>query len=222
MTSALNTVWEADPKNIQTFDGGTKADLLGAITTAVNNLDASTQLSIYLDDHGDTHFDIIEYIEASLLADPTSGASVSFSLHSGWSEGLLGNVAQGNEVFPTLYLIPLAPFDPAEWTFTLNGIPLVMPSGTIIGLTALPVDPLSILSGSNLLEIQPVSPSAPSGIGFSFLDLSSGPINELEVPEPGVLLGLISGALLLSALSRGRRTGTGQADRGSSGAPTIV
>ncbi len=193
MTTALNNVWGTDPKNIQTLDGGTSAQLLGAITTAVNNLDLGTQLVIYIDDHGDTHFDVNEFLGSLFSADPISGGIASFNLHEGWFEGLAGNALQGELVFPTLDFEPQSPFNSGDWQFALNGTPLLLPPGPIAGPMQIPIDWELMPPGPNVLEILPVVPGSPPPLLFGHMELNSGPINELDLNDQGFPFGPAQG-----------------------------
>ncbi len=188
VTDALNDIWGADPLNdINTIDGGTTQDLLDAIDLAAQSLTESTQLILYLNDHGNTEFDLDEFLDLIMPWSIIEFFQVDFSLHEGWVEGLHAMFDQiGDIPLPTLNLSLNDLIFGDDWQITLNGTDIPLPSGTIpAGDIHLPVDWTSIQTGNNHLEIVAVSlPTNP--MQLLNLELSSGPINDSEFTTSAV------------------------------------
>jgi len=180
---ALEELWGDDLKYIGYGWGnkntGTREHLEGLIDDACANLDADTQLVLYFNDHGDTDFDIGEFA-GSLYRIIAEIISIAFPLHGGWVQGLEAMHEQPGDIpSPTLNISFIEPIIGAEWNIELNGVPIPLPAEQITGTLRLPVDWTSIQSGTNQLEISPVgTPGSP--IILESLELSSGPINEIE------------------------------------------
>jgi hypothetical protein len=197
VSGALESIWDDGTYHVYEGRGdaatGTKAHLETMIMSATQNLDADTQLVLYFDDHGDTDFDILEYLDwafprrrARVLAPLapaytiTDSLSVTFTLHGGWVEGLTAMEEQPGDVpAPALHMTLQGPIQGDEWQITLNTVPVTLPTGTLTGTHVLPVVWTSILSGTNHLEIAAVDTPG-SAMDLDDLELSSGPINQRE------------------------------------------
>jgi len=176
---ALEGVWPDGSYNIQKIDGGTTKDLKDAIDVACANLDNDTQLVLYFDDHGDTHFDWDEFLHWMLPYSIYDLISIEFDLHAGWEEGLAAMHEQGDGPWPFISLELVEPIYGEEWGMSLNNVTIPLPSGNLTGELQLPVSWTSIYTGTNYLEIFPLDePSGP--MVLNNLELSSGPINEIE------------------------------------------
>ncbi len=174
---ALKGVWtDENKRNITKIDGGNTSVLKNAINKTCEGLNSSTQLVLYFDDHGDTHFNISEFLEW-ITKTIYEWFDVDFTLHSGWVAGLTGNYMQGEDPAPYLELGLVEPIVGDDWDILLNDVSIPLPSGTLYGRLELPVDWTSIQTGDNTLEIIGYSgdPMVLNG-----LELSSGPINEVE------------------------------------------
>lgn len=190
VAGALEQAWAGQPHNIQKIDGGTEADLKNAIRDACQRLDKDTQLVIYLDDHGNTEFDFIEYLHATmglvppLMVEPGLPLMVHYDLHHGWIEGLAGMASQGEPVEPQLWISVIEPVPAEALAILMNGMILHLDPGLVLhGYTELPIAPWTMIQpGPNHLVIE-VMPGAPFMVLIDHLELSSGPINELEL-EP--------------------------------------
>ena len=174
---ALEGVWADGSYNIQKIDGGTTQDLKDAIDDACANLDSDTQLVLYFDDHGDTDFDLDEFLKWTLPY-PIELESIEFDLHAGWEEGLAGMHSQGDSPSPFITLELAEPIYGEEWSMLLNDVTIPLPAGNLTGTLELPVDWQSIHAGSNTLDIFPVNASGL--MVLNNLELCSGPINEIE------------------------------------------
>ena len=175
---ALEGVWADDSCNIQKIDGGTTQDLKDAIDDACANLDSDTQLVLYFDDHGDTEFDLDEFLKWMLPYTIFELESIEFDLHPGWEEGLTGMHNQGDNPSPFITLELVEPIYSEEWSILLNEVAIPLPAGNLTGTLELPVDWQSIYTGSNALEIFSINASGP--MVLNNLELCSGPINEIE------------------------------------------
>lgn len=198
---------------------GSTQDLTDMINNACNDLDPGEELVIYVDDHGNTEFDFDEWWdhhldeqleEADHLIELTSdqvwesivedlqggGDPILPSLHEGWEQGLSGNMLQGDAVEPGLIVeVPDLPPDfPAESFFDVffDSFPLgqFFP-GAGDAFMPIPHDPFAPLlsPGPHVLSFIPQGlPFAP--FPLLNLELTSGPINDLEfnVPEPSSLI----------------------------------
>jgi hypothetical protein len=195
---ALEEVWkDADGYSIWygwgDKDTGTTNYLTETIKSACAGLDKDTELVLYFNDHGDTDFDVDEFMEWLMPYTIAEPVSMDFDLHPGWVQGLGAMDAQpGDEPLPTLNLVTVEPIVCDEWSIELNGyeVPISLCPGGMSDTLQLPVDWTSIQSGTNRLEISPVvTPSSP--MILENLELSSGPINEIERGEYNVYLPLI-------------------------------
>ena len=221
MREALEAVWGdgwlweyffGKDYEITTLDGFNKDTLKGAIEKACEGLDENTQLVIYLDDHGDTDFDLKEWLTWYFatffpltsdlvlpVADPTNPvfldadtSVMSFTLHEGWGESFTLMAAQpGDEPQPYLEICPVTPLNEADWQITLNGQPISFPAATLPADRIIPLSvPWEIIESDpieNTLMIHRVNPSAM--MELRCLRISSGPINEVwatnEIPLCG-------------------------------------
>ncbi len=179
---ALEGVWSDGSSNIQKIDGGTTQDLKDAIDDAGANLDSDTQLVLYFDDHGDTEFDLDEFLKW-MLPYHIELESIEFDLHPGWEEGLTGMHNQGDNPSPFITLELVEPIYGEEWSMLLNDVTIPLPAGNLTGTLELPVDWQSIYTGSNTLDIFPINASGP--MVLNNLELCSGPINEIEKRSAG-------------------------------------
>ena len=191
MEGALDNVWGTDPHNINKLDGGTTSDLLDALAAAVAALDADTQLVLYFDDHGDTEFDLKEYLQSLgewlefYIVTPSAPLITTFELHPGWVQGLAGNVAQGDAAEPTLNLsLANTISNGGDWSIILNGSPIPIPPGPQTGNLQLAVVWTTIQTGPNQLVIAAAGPTTDQMV-LQGLELSSGKINEVEKPPCG-------------------------------------
>lgn len=211
MREALEKVWGdgwfweyffGKDYDIVTLDGFTKDTLKNAIQKACQDLDENTQLVIYLDDHGDTDFDFVEWLvwtypwlfmpNSNLVfpvMEPTNPLFVSpeqsqitFMLHSGWTESFILVSAQpGDEPEPYIEICPALPLHAADWLITLNGYAVefpapVLPEDRIIPLSV----PWQIIESEpyeNILVIERLNPGAL--MELRCLNISSGSINEI-------------------------------------------
>jgi len=171
---------------------GTESHLKGLIDAATSGLDADTQLVLYFDDHGDTDFDIDEFlgwISPQIIYEPTP---LEVPLHEGWVPGLTAMDLQPGDIPAPVLIIDLdQSVPPGTWQFALNGVPIPMPPDPMLGEVILPVQWNSIISGTNLLELNPLAHTSPPLL-INNLELGSGPINEIEdndVPAPSQLPG---------------------------------
>jgi len=203
MADALGNLWSGTSPYIDTLDGGTQAQLESAIDAALSLMDGDEQFVLYIDDHGDTEFDFVEWWDhyfGDLWLDPFTGWRSDAptpdgeqpELHPGWDQGLSGNHAQGETVSPgvaiTAELDPFEPF-PAESFFdvlyddmTIGQFYPGVDNDIIIDIPYDPAAP-SFDPGTHLLELRPGGtgplPGTPP-ILITQLQLTSGPINELE------------------------------------------
>lgn len=212
MREALEEVWGdgwlweyffGKDYDITTLDGFNKDTLKNAIEKACEDLDEDTQLVIYIDDHGDTDFDISEWLswyyetyfpsDSNLVfpvTDPcnpvyvdSETSQINFTLHSGWTEAFtLVSAQPGDEPQPFLEICPAGMLDDAEWDITLNGYPLEFPEPELPEDRIIPLYvPWEIIFSDpdeNTLIIERLDPSA-GDMELRCLNISSGPINEI-------------------------------------------
>jgi len=185
---ALREVWDDESYIFTSLDGGTEKNLKDAIKGACSVLDSNTQLVLYFDDHGDTEFDIGEYLDWLIpywnLISYEQPLHVEFELHPGWEQGLSAMDAQpSDEPEPYLSLTTLTPINVDDWMIFLNDYPVLLGSGTVDPNTyQLPVEWTSIHTGINCLDIVANNPGDYVELGH--LELCSGPINEIEKSIP--------------------------------------
>lgn len=193
---------------------GSTADLQNMITGACNDINPGEELVIYVDDHGNTEFDVDEwwnwFTGQFPFIDPFAGwksetpAGDDFKLHDGWEQGLRGTQEQGEPVnpglnmalgFPTTEPFPVDSFFDVFYDGLLLPLPPVVLPGEEVFIP-MPPDMVFFAPGPHMIEIMPApgSPPAPFPLEILNLELTSGPINEiqliLEVPFiPGDLNG---------------------------------
>ncbi len=199
MEDAAGSMWGSDPNsNLQSTDGsGSKADLQNMLTDACNNIDSGEELVVYVDDHGNTEFDVDEWWDwlysQPLMVDPAGllctgpGGELPL-LHEGWEQGLSSNAEQGDAVAPGLNL--LADIDEpflvdSFFDVFYDGMPLDLPDMLFPDEQAfipIPYDPARFGMGGHLLEFvgNPLNP-APFPLELLNLELTSGPITETIV-----------------------------------------
>ncbi len=221
------------------LNGSSKAALQGMIQAACNSLDGGEELVLYVDDHGNTEFDLDEWVAhytggGGIMIDPITGWKSEAPdgswpvLHDGWLMGLSLNVAQGDPVNPGIFMT--AADDPAFWSdypegypvdsffdVFFNDVPLPgLPELLFPGVEVFIPAPWPLFApGPVLLEFVPTGSLPGLPLPLANLELSSGPINDLEVvPEPAAWALLTAMALLLPH----RRTGAGG---GGEGRPAI-
>ncbi len=236
MEDAFLDMWgDDDDSNIRSTGGnpngsGSTQDLQDMINNACNDLDPGEELVIYIDDHGNTEFDLDEWWDhhldelfeeadhqieldsdqlwESIIEDTEQ--SILPSLHEGWEQGLTGNVLQGDEVNPGL-IIEMAddwPEIPPESFFDVFFDDAFLgPFFPGLGDAFLPIphdpsDPL-LTGGPHMLSFAPGDGSPPFGpFSLANLELTSGPINDLTliVPEPEAALLFLLGVALLTLI----------------------
>lgn len=193
---ALGDVWGNDTNNINAIDGGTEQELLDAIEAAISRLDSDTQLAIYIDDHGDTEFDLVEFLEfvdetfePPLTVPPDQGFNQTLPVHDGWPVGIAGNLAQGEPPAPVVTMFIQEPIFGWNWTLVINDQPLPFPPVELFGPVELPIPPATLLQPPPY-QLALVSDD-PSGLPLilSEFSLDSGPINEVEHLSPDALMG---------------------------------
>lgn len=178
---ALKEVWPDGSYKIKKIDGGTAKDLRDAIADACTRLDEKTELVLYINDHGNTHFDVDEWYEwwrkTITYGEPLVA---SFDLHEGWRQGLHAMYVQPTDTpTPTLDITLLNPVNTNDWIIMLNDTPIPLLGRQLsAGDYELPVDWTSIRTGRNDLRISTNTTSAT--MELVALALSSGPINEIE------------------------------------------
>ncbi len=182
--------------------GHTRDALQHMLELATAGLDGEEELILYVDDHGDTEFDIDEWwdylfpgipiIVNSPLGWSTGMAEEPLVLHPGWEAALQGNAQQGDWPDPALLLTVAfdsteypdgLPFSPA-YRITFNDVSLRIHEGYVAAGSEVrvPVQWSLIKSGENWIEIRPVAAEfADVTLLITNLDLVSGPINELDV-----------------------------------------
>jgi hypothetical protein len=182
---ALEDVWPDGSRKIQKLDGGTEQDLKNAIDEACSRLDSDTELVLYFDDHGGADLDIDEQNAASMLSpiEITGNFSIDFDLDASWEESLAAMVDQCDDVSPFVILEFAKPIISEEWAISLNDVPIALPTGNLTGELELAVNWTSIQKGTNYLEIAPLptDPFEALVMVLDNLELSSGPINEIEI-----------------------------------------
>ena len=164
---------------------GTTAHLKGLIDAACSHLDSDTQLILYFNDHGDTDFDVDEFLDWVLPYYIYDLISIEFDLHAGWEEGLTAMHNQGDDPSPFINLELVELIYGEEWSMLLNSVTIPLPAGNLTGELQLPVNWTSIHTGTNYLQIFPLDePTGP--MVLDNLELGSGPINEAEPPVVAV------------------------------------
>jgi len=226
---ALSGVWAGDDPYIRKVDGGNRADLESAIDGALFLMGSDEQFVLYIDDHGDREFDFDEWFTANYPGFPwvpiTSGPGLGFDetvvLDDGWTTAMQAMDAQpGDAAEPTLNVtLEDVLLDPENWEITLNGVPLPLADlinpadGTIPpGDYELPVDWTTLNAGPNNLTVTGLAPGAPP-LFLLNLELSSGPVNELQkayvtsaaIPEPTTWMISLLGLIGVAFYSRQRK-----------------
>ncbi len=189
MRDALAHVWAADPHNIQVLDGGTTADLTMAIQTAVGNLDADTELAIYIDGHGGSSLDLDERLDCGqssgcVTVDSVQGASFGFDLAEQLFPAIAGNARQGDPpVFSGFEITPSAAFDTGDYELLLNGFPQPLPGGILTSKTLVPIDYnfVNFWPYSNSVQILSLDPLKPS-ITLQ-IEWTTGNLNDIEAED---------------------------------------
>lgn len=182
--AALKGVWPDGSYTIQKIDGGTTKNLTDAIDAACARLDSDTQLVLYFDDHGDRHFDVDEFMDWPLPYHIYDYCLVEFDLDAGWEEGFAAMYEQGDGPWPFISLELAGPIYGEEWIMLFNGLTIPFPAGNLTGELQLAVDDWTRIStGTNYLEIQLLGEVTEFPIRLLNLELSSGPINEIEKVE---------------------------------------
>jgi hypothetical protein len=194
-------------ENIQTSPagGGTTQDLKDMIMTAITNIAASNdhqQLVLYFTDHGDTDFDVDEFInglpDLLLPITPTNPLDELLPLHDGWKFGF-------EQAFP---LQPLEPYlewqlspssslmDLSQWGLWFQDQQIPLPSLVLNpgDVFKIPLPAALFDFGLNHLQLAPLSGAS---VDLLNMELSNGGITTLvTVPEPAtctlMLLGLVS------------------------------
>ncbi len=197
VATSLENTWGSLDSTIQKIDGGSKQDLFDGIATAASRLNENTQLVIYIDDHGGSSFDFDEAIGGIadvLIQDPESW---EIEIPDGWFEGMFGNYFATTPEMPapTLDLHISQCDNCSNWEFFFNGHLLPFPGGDTTGMVSLPIMFYNVRPGSNNLLINPQPASGPQAatgnkpqthngsLTVSRMELSSGPINELEADQ---------------------------------------
>ncbi len=195
-------------------NGNTQSALQGMLNAAARDVGDGEELVIYVDDHGDTDFDLGEWWnhftgQSSIVVDPFTGwdsrgpLGEQPGLHPGWNQGLEGNVLQGDTVDPGLVLLPpQLPIEP----FILDDFFDVFLNGELIPADIL-IDPNHpaflplpwdlLRPGEMLLQILPDERVPPTGIPpleLIELQLVSGSINALDIFERLLLPGDYDGS----------------------------
>jgi len=190
--SACNDMWGANA-NVSKTTGGTKQQLVDAIKAACANLDDNTQLVIYISGHGDTDFDVLEFLNDVLgeeeddpvTVDPVIGpVELQAPLHDGWVNGFAQSAAQGET--PTPYLTAtfgnVVNLDQWEWSFNEMSLPVggtYAPGETI----ELALDPAEFVYGINIVTLTPLDPTGAPMI-LENMELCSGDFNNgMTFPE---------------------------------------
>ncbi len=188
--------------DIVTLDGFTKDTLKNAIEKACEGLDSDTQLVLYIDDHGDTDFDLREYVDETFPltapftlpeSDPASpifvNADVSsfhFTLNSGWEEAFNQvSLQPGDEAEPFIEICTANAIDQADWNIIFNGYPVTFPEPVLPPERKIPLMiPWQIINSEpveNELVIERTTPTAT--MELYCLNISSGRINEVLKPH---------------------------------------
>ncbi len=111
--------------------------------------------------------------------------AVDFPLDAGWVEGLEAMEEQpGDTPEPTLNMTLESTINGAEWRIELNEVEIPLPPQPLLGERKFPVNWRSIQEGSNRLSIAALG-STTAPMVLSNLEISSGPINEIEVDPCG-------------------------------------
>jgi hypothetical protein len=191
MKTALGDLLDGENIKCSQTEGKTTQNLKDMIMGAINNLDNTTQLVLYFSDHGDTHFDIDEFLNSiTIPVSPFNGFETDFPLHDGWKTGFDEALLLPSPVDPYLTL-ELDGSSPSmlldDWQLYFQGdlIPL-LPGGVLApgGLLDIPLPPSLFGFGNHSLSLVPLVPSTGSDILFSNLELSNGGITTLTVPIP--------------------------------------
>lgn len=211
--NALNNVWNSEPAiSIETVRGATTQQLKDAIARACTGLNANTQLVLYFDGHGDTHFDIDEWLDVygtgkPIIVEPQLPFDEEIPLHDGWITGLTAmSVQPGDVPAPFMNLSIANQVVGEDWLVSLNDHVLPLPSGALIGDLDLPFDWMYLQSGDNRVQVSYLGSDLSAYMSLSNFELSSGPIDDIEtVPVPGAVL-LSTIGLAYSAWRLRRRT----------------
>jgi len=187
---ALETVWPEGSRNINTIDGGKTQDLKDAIESAIGRLDSDTQLVLFIDDHGNTHFDIDEFLTEiydemfPVRITAVDGFGTSIMLHEGWPLGLAATELQsGGDARPTLDLELAEPVLADAWHVQVGGYITPFPPGELSGRIEIPVPWQALTQSEIFVGLFSEQPSAPDLL-ISEIELSSGHINNVEpLPE---------------------------------------
>jgi hypothetical protein len=184
MSAALDFLLTYSQYTWYTVTGGDWGALEVAIRDAAAALDENTQLIIFLSGHGGTMLDLGE-APGGITAPIEAQKTLNFEIHDGWLDGQFGNY------FATREWIPPASLDLyidecrgcSEWQYELNGHALDFPGVDRTGLVQLLIPFAAIQPGSNALVIGP-GPAAQAGrLTLSHLELSSGPVDELQAEQ---------------------------------------
>ena len=222
MEEAFDDLWGDDAdSNTQSKDNGTTQDLEDMIEQAANNIDEGEELVIYIDDHGDTEFDFDEWwnslFASPIILDPQEGwtsvhDTTIAQLHHGWELGLMGNFNQGDIPTPSLTITatdipsgwPVDSFFDVFFNDILLDLPDTMDPDVPVELPV-PLDSFQFDGGLVLLQTTPgllafipdPNNPPPAPVPLVNLELSSGPINDLElanpIPEPATIFLLVVG-----------------------------
>lgn len=192
---ALLKTWQGEDVAFDVIPGGTSADLLGAISQAALTFDSNTQFLVYLGDHGGAVLDFEEAF-GELEGFTAEDSKWDFRLHDGWLKGISGNRMSdsASTIAPKLVMDVQDCQSCADLNFSLNGRILDYPEQNETGQVEFNLQPDWLRVGRNRLEIQSpansesIEWSEPGGsktqaasIQLSGVELSSGPVNDLEL-----------------------------------------
>ena len=200
VVDALKNNWNGNAWQIRWHDGGSRLDLFGAIEAAAAELDENTQLLVYIDDHGGTSFDFDEAIGAIADVLIEDEKVINFEIPDGWIDGLWGNYfnSMPQVAFSALNMDVTHCANCSNWSYVLNNYIIEYPEpGDVTGPLHMPVLFPLIKPGQNQLRIIPHAANRQQSVGgkpqthfggltVSHLELTTGPINELE-PEQVLL-----------------------------------